>query len=606
MDEARNLFSRDKSWMEFCIGSNRLIYKCHEKYEKNYKLRNFRTRMFKSAYVISQLNINSFCKESSGPMDSVRESSLAMLTAFEKIMGQTNEILAMDAEFDVDLLCKEDVLDLNDKLKTYSELSFTLVSSTSKVLFPYYKRIRQTLDAMERVMNVQHWVEPLLVLRQSLQIVLNTVETNVKRTLSGIRMNDEGGDEASEQSINSIVSLYKKRYGGDLYNSIPEFLHHNAVINQKKFTFDEKYERRVPGIDIFNQLTVTVTEMIRNELKRDVDAKNSIICYFRLLELGAGIGGVELEEYARTRALFGSVVDKWSSGRVSWEDAIGLLDTYIGVMQRGFPEAQRLWDKERVVIVSKTPNAVAAFVKGLKDVVSIQRMARMRKISIHVASVIARRSNHEIYKFLTEAFRLRHTLVGPSKTRNAMVEILDTNPFLKKNVVEKRKGAMFLLHGMFVAHVAVRRSCLTDLALIPEILMMDGFNLCSLQKDVWLFCDAAFVISSLHDKDEIRSALDYMTRMRNDILVFSMLPISKESIERVESSVPGRPAFLNRLTRFFAFTSMRMGTRKLPSAIEILQSMANKIIEQLEPIIRVNRGVHHLDFRKLAKEMCCK
>ena len=576
LDEMRVLCVQDRKWTEFFTASNRLVFKCQKNYEKNHKMRILRLSMFKSAYIVSHFNVNAFINEENAPQDTVSLSSSVMIDAFEKIIMDQATLHANAAgEFDLNTLNKDDVLDFNEKLKAHSLVSYNLASSTSKALYPYYMRLLSTLNAMESVANIKHFEEmPMLV--QSLKFTYETVLRNFKRTFSGIRMKDANytGDISPESIDSTVSSMLKTRYDWDLHYSLTEFVYYNAAAattttnknNNDRPFFDKFSERRCLGIDLFNQTTALVVEMIKTELLHQVDAKNSIICYFKMLENGARVGEIAQQVNHRSTnyysLLYTSVVDKWCSGRVSWDETIRILDAYIDKMQLFYSESRRLWDNERVNLVAKYPDTVSAFIKGIQILTTIQRMARISKLNRYAATTIAvQGNNHVIYKTLREIYRKRGgiCLVYPKRTQTALIEIAQLDPSLKQNIAEKKKGALFVWHGMFITHVVFRRTLPPlDRFNCPETLILEGYELSLLQKDIWSFCsDAALLLLS-------------------------------------------SPAELEfRLLRFFAMASMQITSRKLPPALEKMQDIADKIVVRLTSIIRVNRGIHHPLYKSL-------
>ena len=606
VDKIRELIYDHKTWLVYFKGLERITLILHSKSKEPMARRSGTVVCLRMMYDILHSRINTFLGD--GSVDfGFHLHALNLSRATEHLVDSLKHIcLHRDARFSIDAVPGNDLRAYHECYKAFYCAILHRYNENNLKRIPFLKKNVSACTAVHLVLDERRGLDAHS--RAVHDSVLKSAN-HLARMLGKLLEKQSGKERHSlEVSLGTeeLVRRLKERHGWALMTTDDEFLVSRALMD-RRFVFAASHGLESLSIDMQDQQAHSIIAAIENEMEVGIDATKTLSVFWTYLEGAMRRVAVAMGKQSEIAGFtLGEVRAEWSAGRTTWMTVVRTLDAAVADLKLLDQGSGRRWAGERPRIIAKKPSPVQAFVNGLRCVWSVWKEVNVAGINAVFRSTIARLSNFELYRRLSDSFQRRMVLWGfeCDRTKELVKEVAETFPSFKQRIMQRSKGSRFAFHGLMVAHVVFRRSRPLVPAECPETMALWGKQLKRLQDRIRLFCDAAIIISVCAG-EELDIATNYIRKFTQRELLPIFMPISQGSIDRAEYALKNkRGTFEKEFTKLFTLHALRLSLRTLPGNLGVLQEWANFITTDLGKVIRMDRGVHFARYSAVINAVC--
>ena len=430
-DEIRTILHVDKRWREFLLGVGRLVFLCLVRCAHllpaadSIRSRKHKVAWFKFTYINANADFNAFV-ETQYTGGKFKKMAIDVLQSLEVLLDH-HHISADGDDIRISSLDRSAMEDFVLKINENHKLAMTEVLRAREFVIPIHVDSLNLCKAMDKILRVR-WFEPSSSsINSTLSLTMNYLNNSIKRMTDTVKYRKV--DDAVEKNTNFLCGWHRF----NLSISLIEFLNYEILLD-RKFVFDLHHESVSVCTGMFDRHLSTVIKLIASDLVHGINSTDSIVHFIKLLEAGV----VRVAVTAGRRALarnfsFGRLHIDWRAGKINtWEGAIQMMDTVVEDVHSVFDQARQYWATKREDIVMKNPNPTTAFVKGLSELVHLQRMAMVHVINTKcITPALLGRTDEYYHTYLRQKFDHRHHESDLQVTIEALQRTLDTHTCLK-------------------------------------------------------------------------------------------------------------------------------------------------------------------------------
>ena len=582
--------TKDKNWLNHFRGAYRLVFLFQLRIKTPVKMVLVMASCLKTAYLRANMQINPFIGNA---LDNnlIQKCSMDLLGAFEALQDKIRSV-------GFSMVSVEDAADFNSKLATMHRTWVCL--SKTKTILPTYKESLKICDCLCIALEDKFSTRGDSSEQKTIKISIDYLTKHVKKNVTSA--------EFQRFQEHDVQAAYREIYPGIQRNyawtgtlTMTEFMVYQTLMDPN-FSFAQEHEPISISVDTFNRNADVLINLIRKELEQCVHSLDSIIVFTVLLEHGVSRSAATLKQ--STDFTFRDEHAALRSGKMSWDGVVRFMDAMVSNMQRVYAESAVMWAKERNAVVCKNPNAITAFIHGLRVLWDIQRMANIYATNVSFKRLQPIRA-FQSYRMLSDAFddRVRRGVAYLVNTREALKEVAVRYPTFKKRILVRSTGSRYVFHGLFVAYVVFRRTKQLEPRHCPETLILEAPRLVELQTKVRMLCDAAIILEASSEAER-GAVTSYIQKYTGEQLLPVFMPMSPMSADRAEYALKHkRDPFEKEFAKFLALGAMQLTSTTLPEPLSFLQSKTDEVAHGLRAIIKVNRGVHYKLYGRLIGDL---
>jgi hypothetical protein len=550
---------------------------------------------FKCAYIRASIRMNPFIAE--GCMEeAIQQNSVDFLASFEKI---ADKVRCAGPSFDFTMIPAENVLEFNRSMALL--LHASAVGSSCKLMASTYLQAFKVCQCVIMAVSEKAFLRTQDVVVKTLKVTTDLLSRCILRCISKAEF-DRFLNADLITACSPMLPKFKDNFAWTEMWTFKEIVRYN-VLKDPAFVFTLEHEDSCITVDAYNKNADVLIELIQNELEMQVHSMDAIAVFSVLLEQGVRRAANVLH-VTTNNLTFNTWRNVLRSGKMTWAEAVGMMDAVVLDMRFIFDDADGIWAAERDAVVQKRPNAISAFIHGLRVLWKIQRMANVHSINVFNRGL--NQTTFQSRRMLSVSLddRISRGVLYPINTKIALREVARLYPTLEKRILEKTKGSRFAFHGVFVAHVIFRRTTKLQPILCPETLTLEGPQLVSLQARVHRLSDAAIIINACHEEERV-PVMEYMKQYTTELLPVFIPMMSHPSADRANFDMKNkREEFEKEFAKFLGLSALQLIEKTLPDELSCLQDQVDEITRELRTLIKLNRCVFYKLYGRLINELC--